>query len=86
MPEVSRFFGIVITMYYDEHPPAYFDVRYGSDKAVFAIDPLGLLEGQLSPRALGLVTEWAALHRSELEENWRLARRQEPLNSIAPLE
>lgn len=86
MPEISRFFGIVITMYYDEHPPAHFHVRYGSDKAVFAIDPLGLLEGQLSPRALGLVTEWAALHRTELEENWRLARRQEPLNSIAPLE
>jgi hypothetical protein len=45
MPEVSRFFGIVIAMYYDEHPPPHFHVRYGSDKAIFTIDPPGLLEG-----------------------------------------
>lgn len=86
MPEISRFFGIIITMYFDDHPPAHFHVRYGSSKAIFAISPPGLLEGQLSPRTLGLVTEWAALHRDELLANWNLARQQQPLNRVAPLE
>ena len=86
MPEISRFFGIIITMYFDDHPPAHFHVRYGSSKAIFGISPPGLLEGQLSPRTLGLVTEWAALHRDELLANWNLARQQQPLNRVAPLE
>jgi hypothetical protein len=86
MPEISRFFGIIVTMYFADHPPPHFHVRYGSDRAIFAIDPPGLLEGHLSPRALGLVTEWAAIHRDELLTNWSLARRQEPLRRIAPLE
>jgi uncharacterized protein DUF4160 len=51
-----------------------------------AIDTLTVLEGRLSPRVLGLVTEWAALHQQELRENWRLARQQSPLRTIAPLE
>jgi hypothetical protein len=86
MPEISRFFGIVITMYFEDHPPPHFHVRYGSAKAIFAIEPPGLLEGQLSPRTLGLVSEWAALHRNELLANWSRARQQEPLTRIAPLE
>lgn len=51
-----------------------------------AIDTLMVLEGRLSPRVLGLVTEWAARHQDELRENWRLARQQVPLRAIAPLE
>jgi uncharacterized protein DUF4160 len=86
VPEISRFFGIIITMYFDDHPPPHFHVRYGADKAIFIIDPPSLLQGHLSPRAYGLVTEWAALHRDELLTNWDLARQQLPLNYIAPLE
>lgn len=86
MPEISRFFGIIITMYFDDHPPPHFHVRYGPQNAIFGIDPPGLLAGDLSPRTLGLVTEWAAIHRSELVMNWDLARLQQPLNSVAPLE
>ena len=86
MPEISRFFGIIIAMYYDEHPPPHFHARYGSDKAVLTIEPTALLVGQLSPRTLGLVTEWARLHRDELMINWELARQQQPLNPVAPLE
>ncbi len=70
MPEISRFFGIVIAMYYDDHAPPHFHAVYGSEKAEFGIDPPGLLKGHLSPRALALVTEWAALHQTELIEAW----------------
>jgi hypothetical protein len=85
VPEISRFFGIVVAMYYDDHPPPHFHARYGEYRAILEIDG-GLLTGVLPPRALGLVIEWAALHRGELEENWRRARVQQPLNPIAPLE
>ena len=86
MPELCRFFGLVILMYYNDHPPPHFHVRYGEQRAIVDIRTLAVLEGRLSPRALGLVTEWAALHQSELLDAWDRARRQEPLVQIAPLE
>ena len=86
MPEISRFFGIVVTMHFADHPPPHFHVRYGSYKALVAMDPPALLEGRLPPRALGLVVEWATLHRAELLANWNLASEQRELNRIAPLE
>lgn len=86
MPEISRFFGIVVQMYYADHEPPHFHVRYSGQKALIAIETLGVLRGYLSPRALGLVTEWAALHREELMQDWHLARSQAQLKPIAPLE
>ncbi|CDM95196.1 DUF4160 domain-containing protein [Limnospira indica] len=86
MPEISRFFGMVITMYYNDHAPPHFHVRYGQQKALITIETLTLLEGQLKPRALGLVIEWAALYQSELMDNWELARQNAELNNIEPLE
>jgi hypothetical protein len=86
MPEISRFFGIVIAMYYDDHAPPHFHVRYGEYKAIMAIDRLGIVEGYLPPRALGLVTEWATLHKNELHEDWTLAEKHAPLKKISPLE
>jgi Domain of unknown function (DUF4160) len=86
MPEISRFFGIVIQMYYRDHHPPHFHVRYGDQKAIISIDGLSTLGGQMTPRVYGMVIEWAVLHQDELRENWELARRQEPLNKIAPLE
>ena len=86
MPEISRFFGIVIAIFYNDHEPAHFHARYGSQRARFATDDLRLLDGRLAPRAHGLVTEWASQHRTELLENWERARRHEPLESITPLE
>ncbi|MEE9147812.1 MAG: DUF4160 domain-containing protein [Candidatus Tectomicrobia bacterium] len=73
-------------MNYNDHPPPHFHVRYGRQKALMAIDTFTLLRGQLSPRVLGLVVEWAAQHQAELAENWNLAVRQEPLEPIQPLE
>ena len=86
MPEISRFFGIVVQMYYADHDPPHFHVRYAGQRALVAIETLALLRGSLSPRALALVTEWAALHRAELMEDWLLAREEAQLNPIAPLE
>ena len=86
MPEVSRFFGIIISLNYNEHPPPHFHVRYNDQKALVDIQFLRLIEGRLSPRALGMVIEWATIHKAELQENWQRARRQEPLQKIAPLE
>lgn len=86
MPEISRFFGIIIAMYYDDHQPPHFHVRYGDEKAIVSIDTLAMLAGRLTPRAMGLVTEWAARHQAELREDWNLARQQAPLKKIAPLE
>ena len=86
MPEVSRFFGIIIQMYYADHDPPHFHARYGDQKALIVIETLAVLRGSLSPRTLALVTEWAALHRSELMRNWELARNEAKLGYIAPLE
>ena len=86
MPEISHFLGIIITMYYNDHTPAHFHVRYNQQKAIIDIKNLTILQGQLSPRILGLVIEWAAIHQQELKENWQLARLNEPLQPILPLE
>ena len=86
VPEISRFFGIIIAMFYDDHTPPHFHVRYGDQKAIVAIETLGVLRGRLSPKALGLVTEWAVQHQEELRADWELARRHAPLQPISPLE
>jgi hypothetical protein len=86
MPEISRFFGVIISINYRDHPPPHFHVRYGEQRALIGIQSLSLLEGNLSPRLLGMVIEWALLHRQELMDNWELARRQQPLRAIEPLE
>jgi hypothetical protein len=86
MPELSRFFGIVIVMFYNDHAPPHFHARYGSYRAIIAVEDLSVLEGRLPPRALGLVTEWATLHRGELRQSWLLAQAHAPLRAIAPLE
>ena len=86
MPEISRFFGIVIQMFYDDHSPPHFHARYGREQAVVSVADLVVLKGSLPPRALGLVMEWATRHRGELMEDWTLARSKAPLKPIAPLE
>lgn len=86
MPEISRFFGIVIAMYYSDHPPPHFHARYAGQKARFAIDDLRVIDGALSPRVRGLVIEWAAQHQEELRHNWERAVAQQSLGPIPPLE
>ena len=86
MPEISRFYGIVIGMFYDEHRPPHFHVRYGEHQAVVRINELIVMEGALPPRALGLVVEWAAKHRKELLNNWDAIEAGRAIKKIAPLE
>ena len=84
MPEVSRFFGIVIKIFYDDHNPPHFHASYGDDEAVVDIETLGLFAGSLAPRAQSLVVEWASLHRGELFECWERARNLMPPGKIPP--
>jgi hypothetical protein len=86
MPEISRFFGIVITMFYNDHSPPHFHARYGQQKAVISIKDGSLIAGRLSSRALNLVQEWASAHSDELVENWDLARSTMELRENKPLE
>lgn len=85
MPTISRFFGITITMYFDDHGPPHFHVRTAGHSAKVRIDTLELLASDLPRRELRLVLAWAEMRSTELEENWRRAREGETLNEIEPL-
>lgn len=85
MPEISRFFGIIIAVYYDEHNPPHFHARYAGGKISIGIESLRVLNGSISPRALGLVMEWAVLHKDELMKDWELAKSNQPPLKIEPL-
>lgn len=85
MPRISFFYGIVITMYFYDHDPPHFHAQYAEHQAVIAIGNHGVLAGQLPPRAMRLVTEWALLHRDDLEAAWRVARDGDIPEKINPL-
>lgn len=85
MPRISAFYGIVITMYWRDHPPAHFHASYAGHVAEIEVDSLELLNGWLPPRALRLVKEWAGLHQDELRDNWDRARAHDALLPIDPL-
>lgn len=85
MPSIARFLGIIITMYYKEHNPPHFHVKYNEYKAIFTIDDLKMIEGDLPKRVVSLVLEWAFAHREELLEDWNLAVENKPLKNIEPL-
>ncbi len=85
MPEISRYFGIIIRMYFDDHPPPHFHAIYGQDQIQISISPITILRGSLPRRAESMVFEWAALHQQELMDNWdRLNDDQSP-QKIEPL-
>jgi len=85
MPTLSAFYGIVIQMFWQDHPPPHFHALYAEHEALINIRTLDVMEGGLPRRALALVLEWAQEHRIELTEDWDLcARRQQP-KKIEPL-
>lgn len=86
MPELSRFFGISIRMFYDDHNPPHFHAIYAGAETEVGIDPLTILRGRFPRRALGMVLEWAALHQRELLENWDRLRNDEAPLTIEPLD
>jgi hypothetical protein len=86
MPELSRFLGIVIKMFMDDHNPPHFHAFYGEFEALIDINNLLVFAGRLPPRALGLVIEWTNLHQKELLYDWDRAQDHQPLEKIAPLQ
>ena len=86
MPEISRFHGIVIAMYYAEHPPSHFHVRYGENRIRVAIQDGQILSGAFPNHAERNVLKWLELHRDELVGNWVLAMERKLLKKIDPLE
>jgi hypothetical protein len=85
VPELSRFYGIIIRMFFNDHGPPHFHAVYGRQAAIIAIESLAVIDGSLPPRALGMVMEWAALHQPELMDRWRHAQSLQPLEKIEPL-
>lgn len=69
MPEISRFYGIVIRMFYGDHRPPHFHAVYGDNEVTVDIQS-GAIEGRFPRRALSLVMEWLDVHRDELMSNW----------------
>ena len=86
MPEIARFYGIIIQMYFGDHPPPHFHAIYGGHKAIIDIETLALIEGQLPPRARGLVIEWGTIHQKELRQAFQQAALLQPPAKIAPLD
>jgi hypothetical protein len=86
MPEISRFFGITIHMYWDDHGAPHFHAVYGEYEAKVLITPVSLIAGRLPPRVLALIVEWASTHEAELLANWTRCRRGELPVRIPPLE
>ena len=85
MPELSRFLGIVIAMYYRDHAPPHFHAIYGDFEVTIEIES-SKVNGEFPKRALAHVIEWGTLHRQELIDAWALARASRPLPRIDPLE
>ena len=85
MPEISRFFGIVIAMYYNDHAPPHFHARYSGSEMRVNIESGEIMSGSLPQAARRHVLEWLDLHRAELMEDWKLAEERKPLNNIEPL-
>ena len=85
MPEISRFFGIIIRMYFGDHNPPHFHAIYQEASAEYDIITLNVIRGELPTRAHALVLEWASMHREELLEDWKLASEMKEIKKIAPL-
>lgn len=85
MPEISLFYGIRVTMYYDEHNPPHFHAEYNNNKVLIDIIKCRVIKGSLSARQLKLVLAWCTIHQDELMQNWEFSKDGKPLNRINPL-
>jgi hypothetical protein len=85
MPTISKFYGMVVFMNYNDHPPPHFHARYQDQEVIVEIET-GLVEGRMSKRALRMVLEWLDLHQAALMNNWELVRQRKALREIQPLQ
>ncbi len=86
MPRISFFYGISVYMFYREHGPPHFHAIYAEHEATVSVADAQVVQGSLPPRARSMVTQWATMHRPELQRNWELAEAGQPLQQIAPLD
>mgnify|MGYP001601864662 CR=1 FL=1 len=84
MPEICRFFGIVVFMNYNDHEPPHFHARY-QDQEVTVEIKTGIVQGKMSKRALRMVLDWCEIYQAELLGNWEQARKRKRLPGIPPL-
>jgi hypothetical protein len=84
VPEISRFYGLIILMNFKDHDPPHFHVWYGDFKAIVTI-PDGIVKGEMPQRALKMIFDWLEIHREELMIDWELSQKGEKLNKIEPL-
>ncbi len=85
MPEISRFYGIIVRMFFDDHNPPHFHIFYQNYEAIIHIQN-GFVKGEFPRRALKIVYEWLDLHKDELLANWKLMQETGEYNSIEPLD
>ncbi len=85
MPEICLFFGIRITMYWNDHMPPHFHAEYGEYKALVSIRDGAVIKGSLPNRQLRYVLAWAVMHEDELMQNWELGKDKKAFIQIAPL-
>jgi uncharacterized protein DUF4160 len=85
MPEICRFYGIVIKIYFGDHLAPQFHAEYGVQEVFLHIDTLAVTAGKIPPRATGMVMAWASSHQEELREAWKRAKNLQPPGKIDPL-
>ena len=81
MPEICRFYGIIIKIFFGDHPPPHFHAVYGDYNGLFNIETLELIEGDLPKRAIKMIVEWAAIYKNELMDMWK----SQELRKLPPL-
>ena len=82
MPVLSVFFGVIVRMWHDDHPPPHIHVEYQGFEALIEIKTGQLIKGSLPRKVLSIVRDWCHVHQTELLDNWELAQRFEPLERI----
>ena len=85
MPEISLFYGIRVTMYYEDHNPPHFYAENNGNKAIVDINEARVIKGALPSRQLKLILAWCVIHQDELMQNCELSKDGLPLNRINPL-
>lgn len=85
MPTISMFYGIIISMFYDDHDPPHFHAKYAEFKGIIDIQQLNMIKGNLPRRAVELILDWAELHQAELLTDWHLCKQKQIPHDIEPL-
>ena len=85
MPTISSFYGVLIQMFAGDHAPPHFHALYAEHEVRIDLRDLRVMTGSLPRRAMALVLEWAAEHRDELMEDWKLCEKMQQPKRIEPL-